>query len=100
MMEAVREFAETYGLSNSIPDRILDLASEVGELSKEYTKSTGHGKREFSVNSDWHMEMGDVLFVFLCLAHQTDVDVAEALQMSMDKLKKRFEKTGKLGSGR
>jgi hypothetical protein len=43
----VRDFTNAKGLNAGIETRMLDLSSEVGELSKEVLKGTDYGARQF-----------------------------------------------------
>ena len=79
--------------------RILDIQSELGELSKEILKSTGYGTKEFSVSTDFHLEFGDTLYSLICLANETNIDMEKALNDVLLKYKKRFEEKGNAGSG-
>jgi NTP pyrophosphatase (non-canonical NTP hydrolase) len=62
------------------------LMEEVGELSRilvrKYGDQSFKNKEEELQLSD---EMADVLFVLICLANQTGVDLATALERNMDK---------------
>lgn len=62
------------------------LMEEVGEVARIMARQYGEQsfkKSDTEVNlSD---EMADVLFVLICLANQTGIDLTEALQKNMDK---------------
>ncbi len=66
------------------------LMEEVGEVARIMARSYGdqsYKKSDEAVNlAD---EMADVLFVLICLANQTGVDLTEALQANLDKKTKR-----------
>jgi NTP pyrophosphatase (non-canonical NTP hydrolase) len=66
------------------------LMEEVGEVARIMARSYGDQsfkKSDETVNlAD---EMADVLFVLICLANQTGVDLTEALQANLDKKTKR-----------
>ncbi|HOI32540.1 MAG: nucleotide pyrophosphohydrolase [Bacteroidales bacterium] len=66
------------------------LMEEVGEVARIMARSYGDQsfkKSDEAVNlAD---EMADVLFVLICLANQTGVDLTEALQANLDKKTKR-----------
>ena len=79
--------------------RILDIQSELGELSKEILKSTNYGKQKFIVSNDFHLEFGDTLYSLICLANETNIDMEKALDDVLAKYKKRFEQKGNAGSG-
>ena len=78
--------------------RMLDIVSEVGELSKEVLKSTTYGTKDFSVTEDYEMEFGDVLYSLLSLANETGIDSEKALDKILAKYKARIEKKGSMGS--
>ena len=50
-----------------------------------------YGEQSFKEGeeTDLAMEMADVLFVLVCLANQTGVDLQEAFERAMDKKTKR-----------
>ena len=62
------------------------LMEEVGELSRLMVRT--YGEQSFK-ESDKHKEladeMADVLWVLICLANQTGVDLTDALQKNMEK---------------
>ncbi|MEO8887057.1 MAG: nucleotide pyrophosphohydrolase [Mucilaginibacter sp.] len=62
------------------------LMEEVGEVARIMARQ--YGEQSFK-KSDTEVnladEMADVLFVLICLANQTGIDLTEALQKNMDK---------------
>jgi NTP pyrophosphatase (non-canonical NTP hydrolase) len=62
------------------------LTEEVGELARiiarKYGEQSFKNKEEENNLGD---EMADVLFVLICLANQTGVDLTEALKKNLDK---------------
>lgn len=70
------------------------LTEEVGELARVMARKYGDQSfKESDKNSSLSDEMADVLWVLICLANQTGVDLTEALQ-------KNFEKKNIRDSGR
>lgn len=70
------------------------LMEEVGEVARLMARL--YGEQSFktpeaaaSARTDLADEMADVLFVLICLANQTGVDLAEALQKNLDKKTRR-----------
>lgn len=66
------------------------LMEEVGEVARLMARIYGEQsfktqEQESSAQSDLAEEMGDVLFVLICLANQAGVDLGESLQNIMDK---------------
>lgn|SRR5690606_34729197 len=66
------------------------LMEEVGELARIMARTYGEQSfKETDKNRDISDEMADVLFVLICLANQTNVDLTQALQKNMEKKTKR-----------
>ena len=70
------------------------LMEEVGELSRLMARIYGEQsfKRkedEATAQADLADEMADVMFVLVCLANQTGVDLTAALRKNLDKKTKR-----------
>jgi len=66
------------------------LTEEVGELARVIARV--YGEQSFKNNEkniNLAEEMADVLFVLICLANQTGVDLTEALKESLVKKTKR-----------
>ena len=65
------------------------LMEEVGELARLMARTYGEQSFKEGEETDLSMEMADVLFVLVCLANQTGVDLQEAFERAMDKKTKR-----------
>ena len=66
------------------------LTEEVGEVARIIARRYGEqSEKESDKNKDLGEEMADVLFVLICLANQTGVDLTKALTKSLDKKAKR-----------
>ena len=62
------------------------LTEEVGELARIIARKFGDQSfKESDKNADLGDEMADVLWVLICLANQTGVDLTEALRKNFDK---------------
>jgi NTP pyrophosphatase (non-canonical NTP hydrolase) len=62
------------------------LMEEVGELSRIIVRKYGEQSfKESDKQKDMADEMADVLWVLLCLANQTGVDLTEALHKNFEK---------------
>ena len=62
------------------------LMEEVGELSRLMVRKYGEQSfKETDKGKEISDEMADVLWVLLCLANQTGVDLTEALQKNFEK---------------
>lgn len=66
------------------------LMEEVGELSRLMVRKFGEQSfKESDKGKELADEMADVLWVLLCLANQTGVDLTEALQRNFEKKNRR-----------
>ncbi len=62
------------------------LTEEVGELARIMARQYGDQSfKESDKNKNLGDEMADVLWVLICLANQTGVDLTEALQKNFEK---------------
>jgi NTP pyrophosphatase (non-canonical NTP hydrolase) len=62
------------------------LTEEVGEVARIIARRYGEqSEKESDKQKDLGDEMADVLFVLICLANQTGVDLTEALQKNLEK---------------
>ena len=78
----VRYFSE---LSN-----MAILTEEVGELARIMVRKYGDQSfKKGEEDADLGDEMADVLWVLICLANQTGVDLEEAFEKNMEKKTKR-----------
>lgn len=66
------------------------LTEEVGEVARIIARRYGEqSEKESDKNKDLGDEMADVLFVLICLANQTGVDLEEALKKNLEKKTRR-----------
>ena len=69
------------------------LTEEVGELARIISRKYGEQSfKKSDENYDLADEMADVLFVLICLANQTGVDLTEAFAKNMTKKSARDAK--------
>ena len=62
------------------------LTEEVGELARIMARTYGEQSfKESDKNRDLGDEMADVLWVLVCLANQTGVDLTQALEKNFEK---------------
>jgi NTP pyrophosphatase (non-canonical NTP hydrolase) len=62
------------------------LTEEVGEVARIIARRYGEqSEKESDKTKDLGDEMADVLWVLICLANQTGVDLTEAFQKNLDK---------------
>ncbi len=69
------------------------LTEEVGELARIISRK--YGEQSFKESDKEHSledEMADVLFVLICLANQTGVDLTKAFKKNIEKKTKRDAK--------
>lgn len=65
--------------------QLAQLTEEVGEVARIISRT--YGDQSFKKSDDKKLsdELADVLFVLICIANQTGVDLTEAFQKNMDK---------------
>ncbi len=68
------------------------LSEEVGELARVIARKYGEQSFKEGEKENLADEMADVLWVLICLANQTGVNLTEALQNNFDKKTKRDHK--------
>ena len=61
------------------------LTEEVGELARVMARKYGDQSFKAGEKTDLGDEMADVLWVLLCLANQTGVDLTEAFRKNLEK---------------
>ena len=61
------------------------LTEEVGELARVMARKYGDQSFKAGEKDNMGEEMADVLWVLLCLANQTGVDLTEELKKSIEK---------------
>jgi NTP pyrophosphatase (non-canonical NTP hydrolase) len=62
------------------------LMEEVGEVARIMARRYGEqSEKESDKNKDLGDEMADVLFVLICLANQTGIDLTEAMKKNLEK---------------
>ena len=85
--ETVDRWIKSYGVRyfNELTNMAI-LTEEVGEVARIIARR--HGEQSFKESDkkvDLADELADVLWVLICLANQTGVDLTEALQRNIDK---------------
>jgi|SRR6056300_1071821 NTP pyrophosphatase (non-canonical NTP hydrolase) len=92
--ELVDNWIKTYGVRyfNELTN-MAQLTEEVGEVARIIARRYGEqSEKESDKTKDLGDEMADVLWVLICLANQTGIDLEEALQKNLDKKTKRDNK--------
>lgn len=84
--ERVDQWIKTYGVRyfNELTNMAC-LTEEVGELARVMARKYGEQSFKDGENQDVSEEMADVLWVLICLANQTGVDLTAALEASIEK---------------
>jgi NTP pyrophosphatase (non-canonical NTP hydrolase) len=89
--KTVDEWIKTVGVRyfNELTNMAM-LTEEVGEVARIIARRYGEqSEKESDKNKDLGDEMADVLFVLICLANQTGINLTDALQKNLDKKTKR-----------
>lgn len=85
--EEVDRWIKTIGVRyfNELTNMAM-LTEEVGELARIIARRYGEqSEKESDKNKDLGDEMADVLWVLICLANQTGVDLTTALKKNFEK---------------
>eukprot|EP00162_Nutomonas_longa_P018224 comp25448_c0_seq1/m.61476 comp25448_c0_seq1/g.61476 ORF comp25448_c0_seq1/g.61476 comp25448_c0_seq1/m.61476 type:complete len:109 (-) comp25448_c0_seq1:146-472(-) len=89
--ETVDQWIKTIGVRyfNELTNMAM-LTEEVGEVARIIARRYGEqSEKESDKNKDLGDEMADVLFVLICLANQTGVDLTAALDRNLAKKTQR-----------
>lgn len=88
--KTVDEWIRTHGVRYfSELTNMACLTEEVGELARVVARTYGEQSFKPGESHDLSEEMADVLWVLICLANQTGVDLTAALRTSIDKKTRR-----------
>ena len=85
--KVVDEWIKQYGVRyfNELTNTAI-LMEEVGELARIMSRRYGEqSEKDSDKNLDLGDEMADVLFVLICIANQTGVDLEDAFKKNMKK---------------
>jgi len=89
--EAVDDWIKEHGVRyfNELTN-MAQLTEEVGEVARIIARRYGEqSEKESDKDKDLGEELADVLFVVLCLANQTGVDLEDAFNKKLDLKAKR-----------
>ena len=89
--EAVDSWIKNHGVRyfNELTN-MAQLTEEVGEVARIIARRYGEqSEKESDKNKDLGEELADVMFVVLCLANQTGIDLQEAFNKKLDLKTKR-----------
>jgi len=85
--QQVDQWIKTHGVRyfNELTNMTI-LTEEVGELARIMARRYGEqSEKESDKGKDLGDEMADVLWVLICLANQTGVDLTDAFKKNMEK---------------
>ena len=74
-----------HDLSCDATNRVLDLSSEVGKLSKMILKNTNYGKEEFKINPEMQDQVGEIYLVLLELANDMGLDLQDSFKRAVER---------------
>jgi len=88
--QSVDQWIKTYGVRYfSELTNMAILTEEVGELARVMARTYGDQSFKAGETANLADEMADVLWVLICLANQTGVNLTEAFAANLDKKTKR-----------
>lgn len=90
LQASVDEWIHQYGIRyfNELTNMAC-LTEEVGELARVMARKYGEQSFKEDESDDPSEEMADILWVLVCLANQTGVNLDEAIRRSFEKKTKR-----------
>ena len=91
LQNQVDEWIKTIGVRyfNELTNMAM-LTEEVGEVARIIARRYGEqSEKESDKNKDLGEEMADVLFVLICLANQTGINLEEAFEKNLNKKTQR-----------
>ena len=84
--KTVDEWIKTYGVRYfSELTNMAVLTEEVGELARVMARKYGDQSFKVGEKDNMEEEMADVLWVLICLANQTGINLTEAFQKTIEK---------------
>ena len=88
--EIVDQWIKQYGVRyyNELTNMAL-LTEEVGEVARIMARLYGEQSAKPGENLDLADELADVLFVLICIANQTGIDLTQALKKNLEKKTQR-----------
>ena len=92
--EKVDQWVNKYGVRyfNELTNMAI-LSEEVGEVARIISRRYGEqSEKDSDKDKDLGEELADVLFVLLCLANQTGIDMDNALEKNLNKKTLRDQK--------
>ena len=91
--QQVDEWIKKYGVRyfNELTNTAI-LAEEVGEVSRIMARKYGEQSFKEGEKSELDDELADVLWVLICIANQTGIDLTEAFEKNITKKNKRDSK--------
>lgn len=98
MQKEVDEYIGQFKAGHFSPlANLARMTEEVGELAREINHHYGEKKKKDSeADNTIKAELGDNLFVLLCIANSLDIDMTESFNETMEKFntrdKDRFER--------
>ena len=93
LQEKVDEWIKSYGVRyfNELTNMTI-LTEEVGELVRVMARKYGDQSFKEGEKDNLDEEIADILWVLLCIANQTGVDITKAFRESLEKKTKRDNK--------
>jgi len=88
--QRVDEWIHTYGVRyfNELTNMAV-LTEEVGEVARVIARRYGEQSSKPEDDMDLADELADVMWVVMCLANQTGIDLTQALERNFDKKTRR-----------
>ena len=88
--EKVDHWIKEYGVRYfDIKTNMIVLTEEVGEMARVIARQHGEQSQKASENLNLEDEIADVMWVLLCIANQSDINLTNALEKNILKKTER-----------
>ncbi len=94
LQEKVEEFCENYSIDHPMEHRLIDVMSELGEVSKEILENTEYGSTSLTYSNELKEELGDLPYSLITLANALKIDLESAVNTALEKYESRSSKGG------
>lgn len=89
LQDRVARTADLADLHATVPTLLLELQTLLGALTATVTGGTDRGRRPFRPGPDWNHRLGELAYGVYLLADQTNVEVAQAVELTAQQLERR-----------
>ena len=89
LQKRIKKYCKENNRESPPEHRLLDIMSELGEVSKEVLEMSNYGRESFEYNENIKLELGDLFYSLITFANSLDLDLEECLNLSLEKYNER-----------